>query len=399
MSDPSKYSYGANLHTLLHAEHDKFIYLWKPKHCAIYTLLRGKIPSETCNGFEFKWWVDTFLTRRFTIGGSDDGATLSFTFGSTVGIVAGDILVNVTQGGEQIKVASVDGATTLTAVARGFGATSAATSPSGDVWVNIGQRRKEDSRSVDSIVTTVSELQNYLAFFSRSVQTTEWLKAIGTKEMWTNTPEHTRQRAKAAEELKIDIGLSWYMGTLLQDTSEAGNVTYSSAGLYEQLNGGGFNSDLSNALLTENLLFYHMDQLVEEGDAKVYHVLGRPKLIGHIGNAYGDKMRFTDKKLGKLDFDLKSMVRGGVEFRFIADPALGANHLAKNDLIFLDLESKSKQGACASLKWAPGFKPHFRDAKPENDRTIDREETVAITGVKFANKEWNKILYNCGTAY
>ena len=138
-----------------------------------------------------------------------------------------------------------------------------------------------------------------------------------------------------------------------------------------------------------------MTTLMENGESNRYRVLGRPGLVNFITTFFENQIRFQDGRISnKLDFTFSQIQLGGVKFDFMESRTMA--ELALDDLIFLDFERRGPEDALIEVRYIPGFKPHFRDARPYNDSSEKREEIVAWTGLKVADKDRHMLMENVG---
>jgi len=164
---------------------------------------------------EFKWFEDEYGKRKLTGSGTidPDGGDLTITGESQYCQVGDVILVALQKWVFEITV--IVDANTVTVGAEKGGATGAAASAVGDVWI-IGNANEEGSGLREIKSTTISQPYNYCQIFKTPIGITETAK--NTKG-WTKENDFDYQRKKKAVEHMVDIERAFLFGKRNEDTS------------------------------------------------------------------------------------------------------------------------------------------------------------------------------------
>ncbi len=164
---------------------------------------------------EFKWLEDEFGKRRLTGSGTvdPDGGTLTIT-GQAKYLQVGDVVLVALQKWV-FEVTAINLDDECTVGAEKGGATGAAASAVGDVWI-IGNANEEGGgiRVIKS--TTVSKPTNYTQIFKTPIGITE--TARNTKG-WTKENDFDYQTRKKAIEHMVDIERAFLFGKKNEDTT------------------------------------------------------------------------------------------------------------------------------------------------------------------------------------
>lgn len=157
---------------------------------------------------QFKWFEDEFGKRQLTGSGTvdPDGGNLTITAQSQYLQVGDVILVALQKWVFQVTV--IVDADTVTVGAELGGATGAAASAVGDVWL-IGNVNEEgaDLRAIKS--TIAAEVYGYCQIFRTPIGITETAK---NTKMWTKENDFDYQRRKKAIEHMVDIERAFLFG-------------------------------------------------------------------------------------------------------------------------------------------------------------------------------------------
>lgn len=164
---------------------------------------------------EFKWYEDAFGTRNLTGEGTvdPDGGNLTVASGG-LQCQAGDILLVAAQKWV-MPVASVTNDTTIVVGAELGGATGAAASAVGDVWI-IGNANEEGSALRAIKGTTPSEKVGYCQIFRTPFGVTETSR---NTETLIRENDFDYQRRKKAIEHMVDIERAFLYSKKSKDTS------------------------------------------------------------------------------------------------------------------------------------------------------------------------------------
>ena len=157
---------------------------------------------------EFKWFEDEFGKRQLTGSGTvdPDGGNLVIT-GQSQYLQVGDIILVSAQKWIFQATAIVDG-DTVTVGAELGGATGAAASAVGDVWL-IGNANEEGAGLRDIKSTTIAEVSNYCQIFRTPVGITETAK---NTQGWVKENDFDYQRRKKGIEHYVDIERTFIFG-------------------------------------------------------------------------------------------------------------------------------------------------------------------------------------------
>ncbi|MDD2822802.1 MAG: DUF5309 family protein [Candidatus Daviesbacteria bacterium] len=157
---------------------------------------------------QFKWFEDEFGKRQLTGSGNvdPDGGNLTLT-AQTQYLQAGDVIMVAAQKWV-FEVQSVTDVDTVVVGAELGGATGAAASAAGDVWL-IGNVNEEGAtlRAIKS--TLAAEVYGYAQIFRTPIGITETAK---NSKMWTKENDFDYQRRKKGIEHMIDIERAFLFG-------------------------------------------------------------------------------------------------------------------------------------------------------------------------------------------
>jgi hypothetical protein len=164
---------------------------------------------------EFKWYEDTYGTRRLTGSGTvdPDGGALTVTAQSAYAQI-GDIVLVAAQKWV-FAVTAVPDADTLTVGAEKGGATGSAASAVGDVWI-IGNANMEGAGLRSIVGTTPSEKVGYCQIFRTPFGVTETARNTQTL---IKENDFDYQRKKKAIEHMLDVERAFLFGKISKDTS------------------------------------------------------------------------------------------------------------------------------------------------------------------------------------
>ncbi len=164
---------------------------------------------------EFKWYEDAYGTRRLTGSGTvdPDGGALTVTAQSAYAVVGDVVLVALQKW--VFEVTAIPDADTLTVGAEKGGATGAAASAVGDVWI-IGNANQEGAGLRAIKGTTPSEKVGYCQIFRTPFGVTETAKNTQTL---IKENDFDYQRRKKAIEHMLDVERAFLFGKISKDTS------------------------------------------------------------------------------------------------------------------------------------------------------------------------------------
>jgi len=164
---------------------------------------------------EFKWYEDAFGTRQLTGSGTvdPDGGSLTVTAQSANAVVGDVVLVALQKW--VFEVTAIPDANTLTVGPELGGATGAAASAVGDVWI-IGNANEEGAGLRAIKGTTSAEKDGYCQIFRTPIGATE--TAINTKTLIKENDLDYQRRKKAIEHM-VDIERAFVFSKLKKITS------------------------------------------------------------------------------------------------------------------------------------------------------------------------------------
>src|SRR3972149_3889938 len=157
---------------------------------------------------QFKWFEDEFGRRQLTASGNvdPDGGNLTIT-GQSQYLHAGDVIIVAAQKWVFQVLSVTDGDVVVVGPELG-GATGAAASAAGDVWL-IGNANEEGAGLRDIKSTIAAEVYNYCQIFRTPIGITETAKNTKT---WTKENDFDYQRRKKGIEHMVDIERAFLFG-------------------------------------------------------------------------------------------------------------------------------------------------------------------------------------------
>ena len=157
---------------------------------------------------QFKWFEDEFGRRQLTASGNvdPDGGNLTIT-GQSQYLQAGDVIIVAAQKWVFQVLSVTDGDVVVVGPELG-GATGAAASAAGDVWL-IGNANEEGAGLRDIKSTIAAEVYNYCQIFRTPIGITETAKNTKT---WTKENDFDYQRRKKGIEHMVDIERAFLFG-------------------------------------------------------------------------------------------------------------------------------------------------------------------------------------------
>lgn len=203
---------------------------------------------------EFGWFEDFYggkyaknsgtyaASGALTITVTGAGSSSAYIF------TVGDIIKNA-RTGENMLVATIASATTITVAAAGraFGTTAAAAGADGDGLFIVGNVNEENSGARNVNMTRVSKETNYTQIFKTSIAvsgTEKEADVYGPKDL-------VYQRAKKGTEHALDIEKAFWFGEKKSDTGGTqGHPRRSTGGILEFINAGNSYVQNQGGLLT-----------------------------------------------------------------------------------------------------------------------------------------------------
>lgn len=160
------------------------------------------------------YFSKTMTFVNTTVTGEHLAAVTAFTIGSTVGMVA-DMVLHNPRTRENIRVVSVDGATSLTVV-RAFGRVAAATMNNADTLICVGTAHIEGSTRPDARRLTTTYVANYTQIFRNAWALTDTARASLAEAGYSNIAED-RKDCSMFHSVDIEGAILW--GQAKMDTT------------------------------------------------------------------------------------------------------------------------------------------------------------------------------------
>ena len=290
------------------------IFELQPNETPFISIL-SKMTKLKCTNTRFSWFEDDMLGNYTQIADTTlAAATTTITVDSTAMFQEGDVVAAFSTdvgAAEEIMLIQTIVSTTQLQVLRGWGETSAvATIVADDYLYKLGSAMQEAYDAPEALVTSKTEVYNYVQLFSKTVQISNTAEQVDTY----GGNRRAFERHKVAIELKRDLESQFLWGERKQDTTTAAHPRYQTRGVYKMLGTTASELDLSAASLTESAFEGWLKDVFTYGsDEKFFFTgplvlsqvsqfaTGKQRLEPGVTTKYGVKVRAYHSAMGDVN--------------------------------------------------------------------------------------------------
>jgi len=290
------------------------IFELQPNETPFISIL-SKMTKLKCTNTRFSWFEDDMLGNYTQIADTTlAAATTTITVDSTAMFQEGDVVGSFSTdvgAAEEIMLIQTIVSSTQLQVLRGWGETSAvATIVADDYLYKLGSAMQEAYDAPEALVTSKTEVYNYVQLFSKTVQISTTAEQVDTY----GGNRRAFERHKVAIELKRDLESQFLWGERKQDTTNSAHPRYQTRGVYKMLGTTASELDLSAASLTESAFEGWLKDVFTYGsDEKFFFTgplvlsqvsqfaTGKQRLEPGVTTKYGVKVRQYHSAMGDVN--------------------------------------------------------------------------------------------------
>ena len=266
------------------------IFELQPNETPFISIL-SKMTKLKCTNTRFSWFEDDMLGNYTQIADTTlAAATTTITVDSTAMFQEGDVVAAFSTdvgAAEEIMLIQTIVSTTQLQVLRGWGETSAvATIVADDYLYKLGSAMQEAYDAPEALVTSKTEVYNYVQLFSKTVQISNTAEQVDTY----GGNRRAFERHKVAIELKRDLESQFLWGERKQDTTTAAHPRYQTRGVYKMLGTTASELDLSAASLTESAFEGWLKDVFTYGSDEKFFFTG-PLVLSQVSQFATGKQR------------------------------------------------------------------------------------------------------------
>lgn len=290
------------------------IFELQPSETPFISIL-SKMTKLKCTNTRFSWFEDDMLGNytQFAVATTAATSNTTITVDSTAMFQEGDVVASFSSdvgAAEEIMLIQTIISSTQLQVIRAWGETAVRICAIDDYLYKLGSAMQEAYDAPEALVTSKTEVYNYVQLFSKTVQISDVAENVDTY----GGNRRAFERHKVAIELKRDLESQFLWGERKQDTTTAAHPRYQTRGVYKMLGTTASELDLSAASLTESAFEGWLKDVFTYGsDEKFFFTgplvlsqvsqfaTGKQRLEPGVTTKYGVKVRAYHSAMGDVN--------------------------------------------------------------------------------------------------